>query len=260
MNARAESGVPGRRLLIYTGEMDDPIRRMLRPLAPLTLLLMVLLAGCAGKRGPKLEREFPPTPLKKGVQEGVASWYGKEFDGRPTASGEIFDMNALTAAHRTLPLGTTVRVTCLDTDREAVLTLNDRGPFIQGRILDCSYGAAKALGFAGMGLARVRVEVLEEGKPRKRPPPPGREIISGSRPSQSVLDGTFCVQAGAFSVKDNALRFRELLESKLGDAYVVEFRGFWRVRVGHLPDEESANELATKLRDLGHEGFVTRND
>lgn len=235
----------------------------LRPLPLLALLLALLFSGCGGARHrpPKLEKEFPPTPLKKGVQEGVSSWYGKEFNGRPTASGEIFDMDALTAAHRTLPLGTTVRVTCLDTGREAVLKVNDRGPFIEGRILDCSYGAAKELGFAGMGVARVRVEVLELGKPRVRySPGPGRQVLPGKKSVQPILDDSFCVQAGAFSVKDNAVRFRDLLESRFGDAYIVEFRGFYRVRVGHLPTEEAANELAVKVRDMGHPGFVTRND
>ena len=232
-------------------------------LVVLTLLLLAVLAGCGGhrKRPPKLEKEFPPTTVKEGVQEGVSSWYGKEFDGRPTASGETFDMNALTAAHRTLPLGTTVRVTCLDTGKDAVLKVNDRGPFVEGRILDCSYGAAKELGFAGKGVARVRVEVLELGKPRVRySPGPGREVIPGKKSVQPVLDDSFCVQAGAFSVKDNAVRFRDLLESRFGDAYIMEFRGFWRVRVGHLPTEEGANELAVKIRDMGHPGFVTRND
>jgi rare lipoprotein A len=230
----------------------------------LPVLAAALLMACGGHRHrppEKLEREFPPTPVKKGVQEGVSSWYGKEFDGRPTASGEIFDMNALTAAHRTLPLGTTARVTCLDTGRDAVLKINDRGPFVEGRILDCSYGAAKELGFAGKGVARVRLEVIEEGKPRVRySAGPGRQVIPGKKSQEPVLDDSFCVQAGAFSVKDNALKFRDLLESNLGDAYVIEFRGFWRVRVGHLANEEAANELLKKVREMGHPGFVTRND
>ena len=115
--------------------------------------LLALLSACGHKKPPKAV----PSPPVGHVQEGVSSWYGKEFDGRPTASGERFDMNGMTAAHRTLPLGTEVRVTNLENGQEADLRINDRGPFVRGRILDCSYGAAKSLGFAGAGMARVRI-------------------------------------------------------------------------------------------------------
>ena len=221
------------------------------------LLLLVTLA-CHHRRGPKVP---PPVPMKGNVQEGVSSWYGKEFDGRPTSSGEIFDMHALTAAHRTLPLGTTIQVTNLDNGREAVLKVNDRGPFIAGRILDCSYGAAKKLGFAGAGLARVRIEVIKPGRERpRRGPPPSETLITGPGLPSPVLDGSFCVQAGAFTVRDNALRFRDQLASVFGDAYVVEFRGFYRVRVGHLNAEEQADALRGRIQKYGIESFVTRND
>ena len=221
--------------------------------------VLLLLVSCGGKKKP--ESQFPPTPLKGGVQEGISSWYGKEFDGRPTASGERFDMYALTAAHRTISLGSTVSVTNLENGRSAILRVNDRGPFIQGRILDCSYGAAKELGFSGAGLARVRIEMVSEAPEKRRPgAAAGREIYSAKIPKDSVLDATFCVQAGAFGVKDNAIRFRDFLEEKLGDAYVIKFGEFYRVRVGHLGSEEEACELAAKVKQLGHEGFVTRND
>jgi rare lipoprotein A len=221
-------------------------------------LSLLAATACHHRRGPKVP---PPVPLKGHVQEGVSSWYGKEFDGRPTSSGEIFDMHALTAAHRTLPLGTTVRVTNLDNGKEAVLKVNDRGPFIAGRVLDCSYGAAKALGFVGAGLARVRIEVIQPGRERPRggPPPAEVPVTVPGQPSP-VFDGSFCVQAGAFSVRDNALRFRDQLASVFGDAYVVEFRGFYRVRVGHLDTEEQADELRGKIQKYGIESFVTRND
>jgi rare lipoprotein A len=106
-------------------------------------------------------------------QVGRASWYGGEFDGRPTASGETFDMNALTAAHRTLPLGTWIEVTNLDNGRRAELRVNDRGPFVEGRILDVSRAAARRLGFLVGGTARVKIVVTA-------PPSACREIQVGA--------------------------------------------------------------------------------
>ncbi len=91
---------------------------------------------------------------------GVASWYGSRFHGRLTASGQVFDMHAMTAAHRTLPFGTRVQVTVLKTGKSITLTINDRGPFIKGRLIDISRAAAKRLGMIGAGIARVRVRVL----------------------------------------------------------------------------------------------------
>jgi len=224
------------------------------------LLVLLGMASCGGHR--PIRHEPSPVPMKGTSQEGMASWYGKEFDGKPTASGERFDMNALTAAHRTLPLGTTVRVTNLENGREAILEVNDRGPFVKGRILDCSYGAAKELGFAGAGLARVRLEVLEEGRePRRYAPPPGEVLAGGDGTGRPVLDGSFTVQVGAFAVEANAAKLRDKLQAQFGDAYAVRFREFWRVRVGHLANEEAADALQQKLRDAGYgEGFVTRND
>lgn len=99
--------------------------------------------------------------VKKKCQVGVASWYGKECDGTPTASGELFDMFAFTAAHRTLPLGTTIRVTNLTNSRSILLRVNDRGPGVNGRIVDVSWEAAKKLGFVNSGLTPVQVEVVK---------------------------------------------------------------------------------------------------
>ena len=104
----------------------------------------------------------PPKPLK--VWQGVASWYGPRFHGRPTAYGETYDMNGMTAAHRNLPNGSLVRVTSLRTGRSRVLRINDRGPYIEGRELDLSYGAANSLGVAETGISRVRIELLEVPK------------------------------------------------------------------------------------------------
>lgn len=230
-----------------------------RAAAVLTILLLVLLAGCGTHRKPRTSPQAR-APIGQ-IQEGTSSWYGREFDGRPTASGERFDMHGLTAAHRTLPLGTRVRVTNLDNGREADLKINDRGPFVRGRILDCSYGAAEALGFAGAGLAKVRIEVLAEGREKPRyAPGPGEVLVGGSGSPGTVLDGTFTVQAGAFVNVANATRFRDQLTKVFGDAYVIKFRDFYRVRVGHLADEEAAEALRERIQKYGIESFVTRND
>lgn len=102
-------------------------------------------------------------------KDGIATWYGEEFQGNPTASGESYNMNALTAANRTLPLGTRIRVTNLRVRRSLVLRVNDRGPYIPGRLLDVSQAAARLLGFAGSGTARVRIQVLASSKPSGSP-------------------------------------------------------------------------------------------
>ncbi len=94
------------------------------------------------------------------IEVGVASWYGQAFQGRPTASGEIYDMDRLTAAHRDLPLGTKVRVTNLSNGRSVALRINDRGPYISGRLIDVSKAAARKLGFVGAGLTEVQIEIL----------------------------------------------------------------------------------------------------
>ncbi len=113
-------------------------------------LAIVSLASCATNR----------VVAHSSAAVGIASYYGKKFHGRPTASGERFDMHALTAAHRTLPFGTRVRVTNLENGTRVVLRINDRGPSSRERIIDVSYGAARELGFVTQGLTRVRVEVL----------------------------------------------------------------------------------------------------
>jgi rare lipoprotein A len=126
-----------------------------RPLAPVILLALLLLGACASPR-------VPPAGGHQG-QVGTASWYGGEFHGRRTASGERFDQNAMTAAHRSLPFGTQVRVVNLENGRAAVLRINDRGPFVRGRIIDVSRRAAERLGFRSKGLARVEVQVVQWG-------------------------------------------------------------------------------------------------
>ncbi|MDD3806910.1 MAG: septal ring lytic transglycosylase RlpA family protein [Candidatus Marinimicrobia bacterium] len=148
------------------------------------MVCFVLMAGCSSaprygtqnipkKSSPPKSTQTVPSkqiPVEKNYELsyqrswiGLCSWYGEDFHGKKTASGEIYNMYDLTAAHRTLPLGTKVRVTNLENNRSVILTINDRGPYIEGRILDVSYAAAKALGFEHMGTTRVHIQVISFG-------------------------------------------------------------------------------------------------
>lgn len=184
-----------------------------------------------------------PAPIIQG-EEGIASWYGHPYHGRATASGEIYNMYAISAAHRTLPFGTEVRVHDLENGRDVTVRINDRGPFIEGRIIDLSFSAAQAMAMDLAGIARVRLEIV------------GR--------SASSEPGLFAVQVGAFRDRRNADRMKSLLEARHGPVEIQGFdRGdgtFYRVRVGSEGSEDAARELAQKLRreNLATETFVVR--
>jgi rare lipoprotein A len=159
------------------------------------------------------------------VAEGNASWYGRKFHGRRTSSGEPFDMFALTAAHRSLPIPAFARVTNLNNGRSTVVKINDRGPFHDDRIIDLSYAAAVKLGFHGSGTARVKVEVLE----------PGRD---------------FYLQAGAFSSLSAADALKTRIEQLTGQrAFVVKVPGddLYRVRIGPVKGRGTADEVASSI-------------
>jgi rare lipoprotein A len=134
----------------------------------LVLPLLFLFLGCGSKK--KVTLYIPPANSKthggvwesRYVEIGIASWYGPGFHGRRTASGEIYNMYAYTAAHKTLPLGTYVRVINLENGKSVVVRINDRGPFKKGRIIDLSYAAAKKIGMIEKGTARVRLEILSK--------------------------------------------------------------------------------------------------
>jgi rare lipoprotein A len=176
----------------------------------------------------------------KGVQYGVASWYGNDFHGKPTASGEIYDMYQLTCAHNTLPLGTMVIVTNLDNGRSLEVKVNDRGPFAKGRIIDLSYAAAKMLGFWEQGTTTVKVETL------------GSWIEEVPR---------FTVQVGSFSDEQNAQRLAEILKRDFDHVHltIVEtsIQKYYRVRVGQFETRESALVTAERLSQMGYRVLVT---
>jgi rare lipoprotein A len=223
-----------------------------------------LLQACASKPPPSTPPGHPkpyrvygtwykPLPDAKGFSErGIASWYGKKFHGRKTSSGEIYDMYAMTAAHKTLPLGTWVRVRHLDTNQQVVVRVNDRGPFVHGRIIDLSYTAAKKMGMVGPGTARVEIVALGER----------HQTASGDTyVPMDYYKGTFTFQVGAFSNRDNAERLRAKLDRRFVNAHVIPYdRGdavFYRVRVGRCSDLETAEAYERHLADNGFpEAFI----
>lgn len=167
---------------------------------PLALLCTVvaILAACApmtrpaSPTPPSSDPGATPAPLQGWREDGIASWYGPNFAGRPTANGEIFDPSQLTAAHKTLPFGTRVRVTNLATGRDVVVRINDRGPFKPGRVIDLSRAAAESIGLIASGVARVRVELVEGPtaglRPlRSDPRLDGYDVILPGLPAGSLL-------------------------------------------------------------------------
>jgi rare lipoprotein A len=205
---------------------------------PLILPLLFLVSACATVQRPA-EPEI-------GYREvGIASWYGKEFHGRRTANGEIYDMNGLSAAHRTLPLGTIVNVTNSQNGRSVQVKVNDRGPFVSGRVLDLSYGAANRLGIVGAGTGRVIIEVVSLAVPRGAP--------------------AYMVQVGAFVMQGNAIRLKERLAARYQPISIQRFetnsQQLYRVRVGNYSSRLMAEEVARRLAsDAKLETFVTRRD
>lgn len=183
-------------------------------------------------------------PGSSSVEMGVASWYGYPFHGRTAADGEIYLMEKLTAAHRTLPFNTWVRVVNLTNDKAVEVRITDRGPFIDGRIIDLSHAAARAIEMVRPGTAPVRLEVIH---------------------SPPVVPGAFAVQVGAFQDRGNAQRYCGLMQTRYGAARVVLRDGnpqMWRVLVGSEVTENGAHSLAARIRtDTGEKlSFVVRLD
>jgi rare lipoprotein A len=195
--------------------------------------------------GPPPPAERMPAIPGQYVEEGVASWYGDPFNGRHAANGEVYDMYQLTAAHRTLPFNSIVRVTNLATGKQTQVRINDRGPFVANRIIDLSLSAARAIDMIGPGTAQVRLEV-----------------VGGTT---NPTAGFFGVQVGAFLQKENADNLRDRLAARFAPASVVPYDSpngtFYRVRVGRVPSEDAASQLAAQLHDETHAtAFVIRLD
>ncbi|HLH04819.1 MAG TPA: septal ring lytic transglycosylase RlpA family protein [Bryobacteraceae bacterium] len=236
---------------------DDRLSRKIILLAA-ALALVLTASSCARKHKHKTaahanpppnvtpRRETKPNPtIPSGYSEqGIASWYGIPFNGRPAADGEIYDMEAMVAAHRLLPFNTWLKVTNLANNQSVNVRVIDRGPFVNGRIIDLSKAAARQIGLLGPGIGEVRLEVI-------------------SAPRDIPANDFYAVQAGAFSSRENAERLREKYAERFGNAQLALKHGpvpLWRVLVGKEPSVEAANQLAIVLGAENKSVFVVRLD
>ncbi len=205
---------------------------------------------------------YYPLPSAKGyVEKGYASWYGPGFDGKPTACGERYNMWAYTAAHKTLPLGTYVKVTNLDNGKKVIARITDRGPFVSGRIIDLSARCAQCIGSWRKGLARVKVEAVQGATEQVV----GNSTYWKPAPVPSFRYGKFAVQIGAFLNEANAYRLRDTMKGqycRVSTGYNPERPGLWyRVRVGAYKDIEVAKSDAKRYSARGYPGaFVIAVD
>jgi len=230
---------------------------------------MLLLSACGGR---KTARSQPPPPTITApapapsataetepasvahsakpaanplyVETGLASWYGPPYNHRRGSNGETYNQNALTAAHRTLPLNSVVRVTNLNTGRSVVVRITDRGPFVEDRIIDLSLAAAKAVDVWGPGTAQVRLEVL-------------------SAPAPIGVGGRWCVQIGAFQSEHEARKLKEKLQNRYETADVIQFSGPTGEWVRLRPqndDKRQAEEVASKTHVKEGGVFLVRLD
>lgn len=244
------------------------------------VLVVVVLQACS------LVRPVTP-PVVGGRQEGIASWYGPGFHGRRTANGEVYDQYELTAAHQTLPLGTRAMVTSLANGRSVEVRINDRGPFVGGRIVDLSYAAASVIGMIGPGVMPVRLEVLDapvEVASRRTTPAPVRHpepapestrrepveraaepepesvrtlaVARGDEPS-----GSYAVLVATLSDAGRAEHLRSRIAIKFSDAHVsrldVGADRYYRVRIGPYPSRGVAVARAALVNRFGYPAVIT---
>lgn len=239
-------------------------------------VLTTLLSACAGHRTRVLDtpetrglkgwqkpymvdgKRYDPLMSHEGfVQEGLASWYGDDFHGGPTSNGETYDMHAMTAAHKTLPLGVYVRVRNKRNKNEVVVRINDRGPFVKERIIDLSFAAAKQLGITDAGTAPVHIEALGY-----------RSDTDASAPYRSPASydaGDFAIQVAAFASRENAERLAARMRKGYGSAGIedamVNGSRFFRVRVGSYGSLAKAEKARGEFERSGYPGsFVVGVD
>jgi rare lipoprotein A len=211
-------------------------------------LASVVVSSCGHHRHAAASAPAPPAPPVPpqihSAETGLASWYGHPYHGRPAANGEIYDMEKFTAAHRTLPFGTWVRVTSLAGGKSVDVRITDRGPFVDGRIIDLSHAAAETIGLVGPGVARVRLDIL-------------------SLAQAPAAENWYAVQAGAFLEKDRAERLLRSLEPEYGPSRLVLRSGspsMWRVVLGKERTEDAAEKMARRVRSQTGSAFVVRLD
>ena len=203
-----------------------------------------MIAGCAARTPAPVYTPPPPPPAPIRSAVGVASWYGPRFNGKRTASGEIYDESDLTAASNIFPLGSWVVVTDLDDGRAVKVRINDRGPYVKGRKIDLSYGAARVLKMVGPGTARVQMDLVR---------------TTASDPTGSAQ---YFVQVGAFVEQANAERLRERLAAYYSDVTIDELdtggTRYYRVRMGGFTTRYQARQRAAESARFGLPTVIVR--
>ncbi len=242
--ARSATKTPKAKIVlmeIMSARRDPHLPRLGRcGAAALLAAALILAASCARKKPVRV----PAAPAIGSVEYGIASWYGPPYHGRRSANGEIYDMEKLTAAHRTLPFDTWVKVENLSNERSVEVRITDRGPFVEGRIVDLSRAAAREIQMLGPGVVEVRLTVIA---PPKGAPAPA----------------LFAVQVGAFAERANAENLAESLRRRYPNCRLVHRESSsppWRVLVGEEPGMERAAALARELRRHVRAAFVVRLD
>jgi rare lipoprotein A len=227
--------------VIVVGLNQSAGRSVARSRLTAVVILAAIVAACGGR---------PITPTPGGHFTAVASWYGEPFHGRLTASGERYNMHGLSAAHRSLPFGTRLKVTNPESGQSSVVTVNDRGPFIRGRHLDLSYGAAKEIGLIGAGVGRVAVEVLDRDVSYRKVVREEASSVAGS--------GSFAIQFGAFRDPENAARLKRALELETTGVMIsrvtIDGAVYHRVRIAPFASREDA---LARARAFAEEGYDT---
>ena len=271
----------------------------MRRLAFLIAVLALLSACGHGKARASIPTsKSPNVKIASSELEGVASYYAEPYNGRRTASGEVFDTyNGMTAAHKTLPFNTVVRVKNLQNGEEVDVRINDRGPFVKGRVIDLSLAAAKEIDLVRAGVAPVKLKVLKDGSPTSKPtgpdtvplvpiappPSPGTTPVPASTPPTAPSDAVpvqpaptqetvagihdssslpaYGVQVGAFQTEFAAIRLRDDLAMRYMHVSILAVptdQPLYRVRVGNVMDMASAEQLAKQLRDEHFNTFIVR--
>jgi rare lipoprotein A len=242
--------------------------------AAIFTMILVALTGCARTAKTKVPSS-PVRPAKIGSTEtGIASWYGHPYHGRRSASGEIYDMEQFTAAHRTLPFGTWLEVTNLQNRKVVDVRINDRGPFVDGRIIDLSLAAARTIDMVGPGTARVKLKVIAGPSSSTNVPSPGRASPPTPAPSatpaptasraarvpQTSVDAElYTVQAASFSDRADAESFQASIRSQFEETRVVQAQSMWRVLIGRQMSLDDANRLAARVQEIAGQALVIKD-
>jgi rare lipoprotein A len=204
------------------------------------LIAALQFSSCARQYSTK-DGRTQTAPFNGKSEEGYASWYGDKFHGRKTASGETYDMYSMTAAHRFAPFGTTAKIINLDNQRETIVKINDRGPFVRGRIIDLSRKAAEEIGMIGRGTARVRIEFMNK---------------------VAIDQGDIFIQVASFESQKNAQDFLSQLQQTIPSLSprIYSENNFFRVRSGPYSSEETAQSDLVRLKRSNFDGFILHTD